>query len=309
MINTFLLLAANILPLFGLIALGYIGGRWLDVHLQSLATVAIYLVAPIVNFGAMARMHFDAAWIALPFLVLAMSTSIGIITWKAAQARWKGPLANLVAMSSVTGNTGYFGLPLVMALFGPDWAGIYLFMNVALVLSEIGLGYYFGARGHADIKGALKKVARLPIFYAVLAGLAFNMTGWTLPEAATRYWTYATGAWVFIGMMLMGVALGRMEKLEIDFRLATWLLVPKFILWPLAGFVVVMADMMIFDAFPTEVRQMILIFTAVPLAGNLVAYAVNLNLHPERAAPIVLASTVLALITIPTVLAAYNLLI
>ncbi len=307
MLDLTLLLIANIIPLYALIALGYIGGRWLDVNLHSLATVAIYLVAPVVNFGAMARMHFEAAYMALPVLVFCVSAGIGLITYKFATAHWKSNVANLVAMGSVTGNTGYFGLPIVMALFGERWAGVYLFMNVALVLSEIGLGYYFGARGHADITGALKKVARLPIFYAVVAGFLFNMSGLTLPDSATRFWTYGTGAWVFLGMMLLGVALGKLPKLEIDLKLAAWMFAPKFILWPLAGFIIVAADLFLLRALPPEVHQMFLIFCTVPMAGNLVAYAATLNLHPERAAPVVLASTVFALFTIPAALAVYAL--
>src|SRR5690606_21292813 len=98
-----------------------------------------------------------------------------------------------------------------------------------------------------------------------------------------RYWTYASGAWIFIGMMLIGVALGKLERFELDWRLLRWLAAAKFLLWPMGGFAIVLLDLHLFHVFEPVIHQMILIFTTVPLAGNLVAYAATLKLHPERA--------------------------
>ena len=53
---------------------------------------------------------------------------------------------------------------------------------------------------------------------------------------------------------------------------------------------------------------MLAIFAAVPLAGNLVAYAATLKLHPERMASAVLISTILGIFTVPTAVLALKLL-
>jgi predicted permease len=293
------ILIANILPLYILIALGYIAGRWLDVNLPSMATIAIYIIAPIVNFGAMAKLEFTPGYISLPVVFFIVSALIGMATYKIATAIWKNNNANLIAMSSVTGNTGYFGLPLVLALFGPQWVGVYMLMNLGVLLNEIGLGYYFGARGHADVKGALMKVIKLPVIHAIWLGLVFNMLDFPLPDVFTRYWTFATGAWVFIGMMLIGVALSKQPRLELDGRLMRWMFASKFIVWPLIGAGIIAGDHFIFHIFDPVIYSLVAIFTSVPLAGNLVAFAANLNLHPERTAGAVLVSTVLALGTVP----------
>ena len=307
MTDIFLLLVLNILPLYGLMALGYIGGRWLDVNLHSMAIVAIYLVAPIVNFGAMTRLEFDPRYAILPVVLFICSIGISALMYRLAEWRWKTNSANLIAMGSVSGNTGYFGLPVVMALAGPDWVGLYLFMNLSLVLSENTFGYYIGARGEGDIRTALRKVIRLPVIHAVWLGLLANFLGFHMPDVLNRYWTYATGAWIFIGMMLIGVALGKLPKLEFEPRLIRWLFLPKFLLWPLAGFTIALADRFIWQAFDPIVHQLLIVFTCVPLAGNLVAFAANLRLHAERAAATVLASTLLALLFLPAMLTLYRL--
>ena len=74
-------------------------------------------------------------------------------------------------MGSVTGNTMYFGLPVIIALLGPEWVGVYALLGLGSFLNEVGLGYFFGARGNATIKGALLKVIKLPVIHAIWLGL------------------------------------------------------------------------------------------------------------------------------------------
>lgn len=294
-----LLLITNIIPLYILIALGFISGKWMDVNLPSMATVAIYILAPIVNFGAMAKMNFTPEYVALPILLFIASATIGTLSYKTAQKLWKNNTANLIGMGSVTGNSMYFGLPVVLALLGPEWAGVYALMNLGVFLNEVGLGYFFGARGHATLKGALIKVAKFPVIHAIWLGLLYNISGLPLPDSFTRYWDYSIGAWVIIGMMIIGVALAKQSKLEIDWKLIASMFTPKFILWPMFGFSLIILDMSMLGMFSKEVHLMLAVITSVPLAGNLVAYAATLNLHPERTAGAVLLSTVFALFTVP----------
>lgn len=293
------LLIANIIPLYIIIAVGYIVGRWMDVNLSSMATVAIYVLAPVVNFGAMAQMEFTAEYIALPLITFTGSAVIGTASYIIAQKVWKNNTANLIGMGSVTGNSMYFGLPVILALLGPEWVGVYALLNLGSFLNEVGLGYFFGARGTATLKGALLKVLKLPVIHAIWLGLLYNLSGLALPSSFARYWDYSIGAWVIIGMMIIGVALSKQTKLAIDYKLLASMFAPKFILWPLFGFGVIFIDYTYFQAFSIEIYQMLAVVSTVPLAGNLVAYAATLKLHPEKAATIVLLSTVFAFITVP----------
>ena len=293
------LLIVNIVPLYILIALGFISGKWLEVNLPSMATIAIYILAPMVNFGALAQMDFTPEYMALPFVIFCISTLVGLISYNLAHKIWKNNMANLIGMGSVTGNTMYFGLPVALALLEPEWIGIYALMNLGLFINEVGLGYFFGARGQATLKGALLKVIKLPVIHAIWIGLLYNFSGLELSDTFLRYWNYAIGAWVLIGMMIIGVALSKQSKLDVDVKLLTSMFIPKFILWPLLGFAVILADITYFQAFSREVYLMLAIMCAVPLAGNLVAYAATLKLHPEKAAAAVLISTILACISVP----------
>lgn len=302
-----LFLISNIFPLYILIALGYVAGRWMDVNLHSMAIIAIYFLAPFVNLGAMMQLKFDPAILLLPFIMIAISGGNGLFFYKLAPRFWKDSTANLIALGSVSGNTGYFGLPVILALFDVKYVAIYMIMNLGIAVSEVTLGYYYGARGHADMRQSLMKVLKLPVIHAIWIGLLLNALSIAPNDLFLRYWNYATGAWIIMGMMLIGVALGKHQSLTIDLPLLRWLFSAKFIAWPLAGACVIAADILQFHLFDPMVHKMIAIMCTVPLAGNLVAYATNLNLHPERAAGVVLTSTFFALFSIPAALALYDL--
>ncbi len=193
----------------------------------------------------------------------------------------------------------YFGLPVVIALLDNEWVGVYTLMNLGILLSESGLGYFFGARGKATLKNAIFKVLKLPIIYGILAGILYNFLNLALPNVFIHYWEHSIGAWVLLGMMTIGVALSKQKKLEFDIKLLTNMFIPKFVLWPLLGFSIILIDMNFTQAFGREVYIMLAIIVSVPLGGNLASYAATLNLHPERAATAVLISTVMAFITVP----------
>lgn len=293
------LLLVNIFPLYIIIALGFVAGRYMDVNLPSIATIAIYILAPIVNFGAMAQMQFTPEYIALPLIFFVISAVIGTISYKTSQKIWKNNMANLIGMSSVTGNTMYFGLPVILGVMGPQWVGVYALLNLGTFLNEVGLGYFFGARGKATMKGAIIKVLKFPVIHAIWLGLLYNLSGLPLPDTFERYWNYSIGAWVILGMMIIGIALAKQNKLDIDWRLLLSLHIPKYLMWPLAGFGFILLDMLYFNAFDEPIYLMLAVFTSVPLAGNLVAYAATFDLKPEKAAAAVLISTILAFITVP----------
>lgn len=299
MIDLVALLLINIFPLYILIALGFISGRYMDVNLPSIATIAIYILAPIVNFGALAQMQFTVEYISLPIIFFVFASLIGIGTYKINQMIWRDNTANLLGMASISGNTMYFGLPLVLALLGPEWVGVYVLLNMGVFLVESSLGYFFGARGQATLKGAIMKVIKFPVIHAIILGLIYNLSGLALHETFITYWTYSIGAWVILGMMIIGVALSKQKTLDISWPLVFALHVPRFIVWPLIGFGLIVIDRLYFQAFSENIYLMLAIFTAVPLAGNTVAYAATFNLQPERTASAVLISTVLAFVTVP----------
>jgi predicted permease len=293
-------LILNILPLYALIALGYIAGKYLDVHLHSMATIAIYIIAPVVNFGAVARLDLNPAYIILPPVIACTGFAIAALSYRLAGLVFDDNRKNLIAMATSTGNTGYFGIPIVLALLGPKVLGVYLLMSFSVVISEMA-GFYLGARGVHTIRDSLKKLFSLPALYGIAAGLIWNLACLPLPVLFITWWDRFTGALIIIGMMLIGVALSKIDKLRINAKFLAFLFSAKFLLWPVCTYGFAMLDKNIFHLFDDNIYTMLLVLGTVPLAANTVAYAAQFNIRPGEAAMAVLSSTLFALIYIPLV--------
>ncbi len=294
------LLLPHIIPLYILIAMGYVGARWLDVNLESMASMAIYFISPVVVFGAITRIEFQVSYLLLPFVLFLISAVIGISAYMLALRGFeRGKLANLIGMTSTNGNSGYFGLPIVLALYGTPAAGIYLMMTTFIELSTNTIGYYILARGHFSVKESLIKVLKLPPLHGMIWGLVWNFSGMPLPDVFYVYWERFTGAWVVIGMMIIGIAIGKTAHLKLNFKLLGWMMGIRYIIWPLLAIGFAMLDRYVLGLYDGRIHTLLLIIGVVPHAANAVAFAAQMKVCPEDTATVVLISTCFALFFIP----------
>lgn len=304
--DLYTLLISNTFPLILLIALGYIAGRFLDVSTKTMADIAINIITPVVVFGAVARLDFKIDYLLLPLCLLVVAASITMGVYKLTSRFMKGDtLGSLIGMAAGTANTGYFGLPIVLALLGPEKAGLYLIMTFAMTLNESTFAYYVGARGRSSIKDSLIKVIKLPMLYALLAGLAVNLTGLQTPDIFNVYWEKFAGAWTIIGMMIIGVALSK-AKLQINWKLLFSVSVIRFLLWPAVILLMIAIDKSYLHLYGKDVYTMLLIIASVPLAGNLTAFATQLNVNPGEASVVTLATSIFSIFYIPLVLTVFG---
>lgn len=298
----FLTLFQNLLPLYVLIGLGWYAGRHFEVDRQTLANLAIYIFMPVMMFGFVAQAELKLAYALLPFLVWGIQAAVGLLTLALARRVYNDNTPNLLAMCTAMGNSGYFGLPLVILLFEKQWVGVYSFMLLGMVLYEASLGYYIAARGNFTARDSIRKLVRLPAIYALALGLALNLAHVQLPEQFLTYWTHFKGAYVVSGMMIIGIALARVERLVIGPRFLALTFAGKFVAWPAICLSLVALDNATVRMFPPEVHSLLLVLSVVPPAANIAAFAAQLNLAPEKAATTVLIGTVAALIYIPLAL-------
>ena len=293
------LLIQTCLPLAALIALGYIIGRLNTIDLKSVATLAIYAITPLVAFGSAARLDFTPSLVMLPICTFVLAALIGCGSYALGYCIKDKAQRCLLPVACGSGNTGYFGLPIAIALFGQEAAGIYFLANLGVVVFETSIGYYFIARGKLSTRDALYRVARLPILYALSTGLVCAAAGIHLPEAAIKLWDLCKGAYVVVGMIIAGLALAQSEGFALNAKLTMIGLIGKFVFWPAAALFFSIIDTGLFDA---RVHQLILMLSLVPIAANLPAYAAANNVPVRDAAMLVLVSTILAIMAIPMVL-------
>ncbi len=291
----------NVIPLYGLILLGFIIGKTTDLDVKPIATLMLYALLPVVMFGATATMEFTTEYFLPPIIIASISITASTIAFLLFRKIWgeHDKRHNLLGMLGVSSNATYFGLPIALAIAGEEWVSIYMIMILPLFISDCTLGYYFAVRGESTISQSLMRVVKLPIIYGAIFGLAINAAGIELSPLMIEYWDRFTGTMIILGMMIIGSGLAAMDRFRFDSSFFLGVILLRYVLWPVFGLIWIFIDSTYLNLLPNTIYSLIILITACPLAANTVAYAVKLDLHPALTSSMVLITTLLALGFIP----------
>ena len=299
--SLFFIILLKIFPLYLNVILGYVAAKSLQVQRESIATLLIYILGPIVVFSATLSVKINFAIAMIPIFLYIFCSLIAFLALFIWGKSWNNPTGNILAFSAGTGNTGYFGIPLAVIFFPPALADIYIFAVLASLLYESTTGFYVTAKGNFTVKESLIKISKLPILYAFVLGLCLNIIGLEIPETLSAYTSQFKGAYGILGMMMLGMGLiglkGNEDNWDKKFITITFII--KFIFWPLAMLFFIYIDKTFLQILNNDLYKVLFLFSIVPLAGNSVTLAVLLNAKPEKTALTVFLSTLVSVLSIP----------
>jgi predicted permease len=300
-----------ILPVFGLIAFGYICGRTkilAPATGQGLSDFAFTLGIPALLFHTVATAKFGDL---SPFAVWTSYFGAAALTWGTAAAltptllgrpRADGPS---IAMSSVFGNTAMLGLPLAIAAFGAVAAA-----PAALVLSIHAPVLWLAGMLHSAAVSAKGRtsagamaaalagdLARNPIVLAILAGALWRLTRLDLPLPINRLVELLAQAGVPASLVALGLTL---VGAEVKGQGPTLALISglKLVLMPLVAWALAAHVF----ALPPLQLAVIVILAAMPTGGNAFLFAVKEGRAVNSASGSVALGTVLAAVTASVVI-------
>lgn len=305
MLKIFLLLTGKLLPLYFLILLGYFAGRKLKVEKESIASLLIYFIAPVIVFHGVVTTKITLAVLSLPLVFFLVCSLISVLFLRIGKVYFRDATKNLLAMAAGSGNAGYFGLPVALSVFGERALGFVALIIMGFILYENTTGFFLMARGHHTVSESFRKLLRLPAVYAFLLGLIINMSGVKLGGWYPELVYYFRGAYTLLGMMMIGLGLSGVSRLAYDSNFFNLAFTAKFAVWPVIILLFINLDKLLFHLYTGEMYSIMLLMSLVPLAANNVAFASALKVHPEKAALAVLGSTLFALFYIPLMVAIF----
>jgi len=305
--NLFFILLGKILPLYVNVVLGFFASKFLHVQRESIASLLIYILGPIVVLAATMSVKIDLQVAFLPISLYIFGSSVAFITLYLFKNSWSDSTGNILAFSSGSGNTGYFGIPLAMIFFESDLANIYIFTVMASLLYENTTGFYVTAKGNFTAKQSFVKIIKLPILYAFVVGITLNLLGITLPNELLFYTDQFKSSYGVLGMMMLGMGLQGLNKNEdFDLKFIKISFFIKFLFWPISMMLFIYLDKNITMFLNEDLYKVLILFSIVPLAGNAVSLAVLLNTKPQKASLAVFLSTIVSIIFIPIFLYLYG---
>ena len=302
----FLTLLGKILPLYFSILLGLFSTLFLSCDKNTIAKILLFILAPLIVFNATISVKLDASVLFLPLFFFLLSSTLAFILLFVFKRVYSDNTANLLAFSTSTGNTGNIGIPLAILFLEPHLVDVFIFTVLASILYQNSVGYYITAKGHFTAKESIKKVLKLPVLYAFVLGIIFNISGFGIPDIFLNYADYLKGTYAILGMMLLGMGMEKMRSNDsFDLKFISYAIIIKFLLWPMIVLAFIFVDKNYIHFLNEGFYMIMFLFSIVPLAGNTVTIASILNVKPEKMSLAVFITTMISLLYIPFALYLY----
>ncbi len=300
--SLFLVLLVKLLPLYLIMAAGYMVTRMFRPNQKALAPYIVYIIIPLVVFDTSYRLTLTASAFLIPVFIWAIASGIAIAWYAIGSRVWKDGSAHLAAFAAGGSNFGYFGIPVAILLFGEEVRSVAVLFLLAYMFYESTVGYALLYPKHLTLANLAKKLLSLPALYAFGAGLVLNSTNMELPGFYNEIATAMYGAFVVLGALIVGSGFARWKAKDLDIGFLVFVMIAKFIVWPVLAFGLILLDVSTLHLFSTTVHKIIFLMSLVPVAANTVTYATLLNVKPQKAAMVVLVSTLFSLVYIPLML-------
>lgn len=300
-----------VLPVFGIIAAGYICGRVGLLGAESseaLNRFVYYVALPALFFISLARVDFAGAPLG-PFLTaffgpILATFGLSILVALVIFPNRLGELG-LHGLTAIFSNTGFIGIPLLVTAFGQEalLPGVLsTVLNGAVVIAagtvvlEIDKGEGVGFL--RVTRNALIGVAKSPLVLSAAAGLVVNLLDWPLPlplETFTDILAAAVGpcALFAMGLFIVGRSVTRGAG-EVGWLVMLKLVVQPAIAWWLAFDVLHMQPVWAASA---------VILSALPVGALVFILAHQYGVFVQRSTAAILVSTVLSAVTLSLLLA------
>ena len=303
-------------PFFALVLCGYLAARRRFLPLEAIPglngfVLFFALPAMLFRFGAGTPITqlLDASVFISYLLCALVMVSLSVAVSLNARIRWKD--ASLGALVAAFPNTGFMGVPLLVALLGQGAAGpaivtiavdMLVTTSLCLALSELDAADEHGAAVAA--RKALLGVVRNPLPWAILLGALFSWQGLVLAGPVDKTVGLLADAASPVALFTIGAVLARSQMLAherphgpLPARDYLPVAMLKLLLHPLLVFGVGTAWGWLGGQFDPFALTVITLVAALPSASNVSLLAERVGADNGRIARIILVSTALAFLT------------
>ena len=287
-----------------LMGFGIVKAGWAETpHARSLSAILIYICGPAMFINSFQRMTYSPEQfksIGLFFLVtLLIQVAVIAVMFLLLRRRFDDARCRILCISTVLGNVGFLGLPLVTALF-PDQPIVACYSTVyalSMNLVVFTLGVYMLTRNKRYM--SLKAAILNPTTLAILFALPLYLLDIHLPEVVLDDLALLGRITMPLCMFVLGLRLAAVDLKALFTNPYAYLgSLLKLIAYPLAAYLIVRCLPGLDDTFKTCV----LVLSAAPSGTIILSLAELHRCEQENAASVLLLSTVLCVITIPLVL-------
>jgi predicted permease len=278
-----------VLPVFSIVLLGWwLAGRSL-MDLPTLSNLALLVTSPALMFSVLAGAEVDfQSWGVL--VAGTLWIALGTAALAALYLRFTGTGRRGLLLPAIFWNAGNLTLPLARLAYGNAGleAAAVVFVTVAILTSTVGLWIAKGENG-------LSEIARMPLVYGSVGGLALAISGQTLPRLVME--PIAMLGAMAIPLMLINLGMHLRSLALRDIRHSVVVVAIRIV----GGATCAVLFIALLGVSGVE-RKVLLLASIMPAAVINVIIAQRYSTDPSLVASAVALGTLVSLVTIPAML-------
>jgi predicted permease len=279
-----------VFPVFAIVGIGYLYGRFRRIDLTAANQINMAVLLPALIFSVLSGKNFQIGqYGALAAGAALVMLGSGLLAWLV--ARLAGIPAKTFVPPMMFTNSGNMGLPLAVFAFGEAA----LPAAVVVFIVENGLHFTLGT-WLMDRRAHWLEVLRQPIVIATLVGIAFSLSGLSLPEPLPATIELLGQASIPLLLVSLGTRLTAIDLRE--WRLGLL----GAIVCPVTGVLMVMILTPFLKLVPGE-QALLILFGVLPPAVLNFLVAERYRQEPSRVAAIVMIGNLGAIVSVPLALA------
>ena len=296
----------NIIPVFIVMAIGFIIAKNFDIQITSLTKLNFYAISPCFIFASLYPAEIPASMGLVVLFVIAFTALSWAVSFLVSRLlKFSKSEGSVLVNSMIFINAGNMGLPIMALVFA---ASPFLEHAMTVQISVLfvqsvttqTLGFYISHSGSetSHWKESLKSVLKMPAIYAGLLVIIFKL----IPIDLTTmfFWPsleYIRATMIGFALMTFGVQLAKTE-----WRIDSYKVFVPVILRLGIGPLIALALILLFR-FPAETSQVLLISATMPTAVNTALIAVETGNSPKFASQVVMVCTIMSLFALTAVIA------
>ncbi len=287
-----------IMPVFGIVVLGYLLGGRLALQVQTLTRLAYYVFAPAFIFRAIGSsdIPLQSAARMICFIVAAhLLTALLAGGVARVLGRSRETIAAFV-MIAVFGNVGNYGLAIIRFRLGEAAVAPAALYFVALSLTAFAVSVGAAGWAHGGSRGALGRLLKTPALWAAVPGLLVSHGGVALPLMLSRLIGLLADAMIPVMLFALGLQLFEQKRIPmtLDIVVASGV---RLLLAPALACLVAIPFGLPPIAWAAGILQ-----AAMPAAIFVAIIARENDIVPEFATSVVIYSTLASLATLTLIM-------
>jgi len=231
----------SILSIYVFIVMGYLAKRSFKDQIddKTITLINVYFLQVFLTFWGLLLHPIDITLLYAPSIYLLIVLIVLGISAFAAKVLFEDKKEYSIAMvAAIIGNTGNLGIPINIAIFGPESIPYTTIVNLVNVFVVYTIGVFFYSRGSFDTKTSLLNIVKLPILWAAIVAILLSIYHVPIHKSIMNMLMMGAYASMTMQLFLFGIYLYGTKIKDISNKLLLIIITLKFILLPLIAFVV-----------------------------------------------------------------------